>query len=134
MTANPASRPVPDAAQRFINLLCDFDVDGATAGLSEDAQLSISNHAYAIGRTRVRSALVRALGSAYSIRCEPAVVWMKRNIAIIEADIDCERVDRARVAFPVTVVLRFRDHLISDIRLLTYEPAVVGWFPVSRDL
>jgi hypothetical protein len=41
-------------------------------------------------------------------------------------------VDRAMVSFPVTVVLRFKDDLISDIRLLTYEPAVRNSFACLR--
>ena len=142
MTPEPSQYPftpastraaVPDAARRFIDRLCDFDVDEAAEGLCEDALLTIGGQSYAAGKTRVRSALVRALSLVYSIRCEPAVVWIRRNVAIIEADVDCERVDRARVAFPLTVTLRFRNHLISDIRLLTYEPAVTGWFAASRD-
>lgn len=125
-------RRVPDADRRFIERLCDFDVDGAAEGLSEDVRLTIGGQCHAVGKMRVRAAMVRALGSVYSVRCEPAVAWINRNVAIIEADVKCERLDRAMVAFPLTVVIRFRDHVISDIRLLTYEPALTGWFPALR--
>jgi SnoaL-like domain len=116
--------PFPEAARKLIEGLCNFDVDQVASGLSDDVRLSVSDAAYANGKPRVRNALIRALGLVYSIRCEPAVVWVKRDVAILEMDVACERVDRAMVSFPVTVVLRFKDELISDIRLLTYEPAV----------
>lgn len=125
MTAQEAST-VPEAARRFIDGVCNFDVDEVAAGLCENARLKVSNNTYATGRSGIRNAFIRALGSVYGIRCEPAVVWGEQEIAIIEADVECERLDRARVAFPLTLVLRFRDSLISDIGLLTYAPAIMG--------
>lgn len=125
---------IPQAARRLIDGLCSFDVDEAAAGLCEDARLSLSSGACAVGKARVRGALVRALGSVYSIRCEPAAVWIKRNVAIIEADVSCERTDRARISFPLTLVLRFRDQMIAEIRLLTYEPAMAGNFRTLREI
>lgn len=118
--------PIPDAARQFIDGICNFDIDQVAAGLADDARLSVTSEPYATGRTGVRSALVRVLGSVYSIRCEPAAVWVRPDIAIIEADVECERLDRSRLAFPLTVVLRFRDDLIAEIRLLTYAPALIG--------
>jgi hypothetical protein len=126
--AREGRAPYPEAVRRLIEGLCNFDVDQAATGLSEDVRLSVSEAACAHGKPRVRNALIRALGLVYSIQCEPAVVWMRRDVAILEMDMNCERVDRAVVSFPVTVVLRFKEHLISDIRLLTYEPAVRNSF------
>ena len=120
--------PFPEAARQLIEGLCNFDVDQVASGLSDDVRLSVSDAAYANGKPQVRNALIRALGLVYSIQCEPAVVWVKRDVAILEMDVNCERVDRAMVSFPVTVVLRFKEYLISDIRLLTYEPAVRNSF------
>ena len=119
---------LPDAVRRMIDGVCDFNVYQVTGGLSDDVRLSVSSAAWAHGKARVRHALVRALGLVYSIQCQPAVVWVKRDVAILEMDVNCERVDRAVVSFPVTVVLRFKERLISDIQLLTYEPAVRNSF------
>lgn len=82
----------------------------------------------AAGKAKIRKELMRAIAALNSIHCEPVVVWIKDNVSVIEADVICERLDGSRAAFPVTLILRFRDHLISDIRLFTYEPAVPGNF------
>jgi hypothetical protein len=131
-TANASPALLPDVAQRFIDGMCNFDVDQAVSLLCEDSRLSISSTQCAVGRVRVRQALVRALAAVYWVRCHTAAVWMRRDVTIIEADVDCERIDRARVAFPLTLILRFRGDLISDIRVWTYEPAVAGNFPMLR--
>ncbi len=120
---------IPQAAQRFLDGLCHFDIDEITSTLCQNACLSLSNGACVIGKPGIRTALVRAMGSIHSFGCVPAVVWKKRDVAIIEADVSCQRVDGARVEFPLTMILRFRDGLIMDIRLLTYEPAVSSNFP-----
>jgi hypothetical protein len=129
------ARPIltlPEAAQGFMDAVCNFDIEQVSAELCDDVRLSFGEELYAIGKLRVRNVFIRALGSIYSIHCEPAVVWMKRNVAIVEADVRCERLDRALVEFPLTVVLRFRDHRIAEIRLLTYEPALTGSLGVLR--
>ena len=125
MTAAQISTPLPEAARRLIDGMCGFDIDKVVGVLCDTARLSAGSETYA-GKPGVRKAVVQALGWFCSIRCEPAVVWMNRNVAVIEADIECERLDRAHIAFPLTMVLRFRDHLISEIRLVTYAPAFVG--------
>ncbi len=119
---------MPDAARRLLLGLTNYDADEATAGLSDGARLTVSTRGSVVGKSRVRRALWRALGSLYSIRLAPVAVWSERNLSIIEADIDCERHDRAHVAFPATLVLCFEDDLISEIRLSTYEPALAGNF------
>lgn len=119
---------IPEAARSLLRGLSNYDVEEVAAGLSEDARLTVSSRACLIGKSRVRRALLRALGSILSVHLEPVAVWMRRNLAIIEADVDCERCDRAHVRFPATLVLYFEDGLISEIRLSTYEPALVGNF------
>jgi hypothetical protein len=131
-TAYASGASYPEAARQLIEGLCNFDIDQVASGLSDDVRLTVSGAACANGKSRVRTALIRALGLIYSIQCEPAVVWMRRDVAILEMDVNCERVDRAQVAFPVTLVLRFKERLISDIRLLTYEPAVRNSFAGLR--
>ena len=119
---------VPDPAQRFLNSLSSLDVEQVTGMLCEDARLSTRRGIYAAGKARIRKELMRAISALTSIHCEPAVVWVKDDVSVIEADVICERVDGSRAAFPVTLILRFRDRLISDIRLFMYEPAVIGNF------
>ena len=128
------SPSAPETARRFIDALCNFDVELAASLLCDDSRLSLSTAPCALGKSKVRSAMIRALGAVYWIRCEPAAVWMRRNIAIIEADIECERTDRARVSFPATMILRFRGGLIWDIRVLTYAPVMIGSFPGLQGL
>ena len=129
-TIDPEVRqaPVPDPARRFLNSLSSLDVDQVTSLLCEDARLSTRRGILAAGKVRIRRELMRAIAALNSIHCEPVVVWIKDNVSVIEADVICERLDGSRAAFPVTLILRFRDHLISDIRLFTYEPAVPGNF------
>ncbi len=117
---------MPAAARKLFDGLWNADVEEVSAGLCDDALLTLSSRNYATGKPRVRRLLVRAFGAVYSIRCKPVVVWAQRSLAIIDADVDCERWDRVHVTFPATVVLRFRDELISEIRLSTYEPALMG--------
>lgn len=120
----------PEAVNGFIDGVCDFDIDRVSMELGEDVQLSIGGRLCAAGKARVRHALIRAMGSVYSIECVPAAVWVERNVAVIEADVLCLRLDGAQVGFPV--VLRFRDQLIFEIRVLTYEPAAGSNFRVLR--
>ncbi len=120
--------PVPDPAQRFLNTLSSLDADRVTELLCEDARLSTRRGLYAAGRAKIRRELMRWISSLDSIHCEPAVVYVKDDVSVIEADVTCERTDGSRAVFPVTLILRFRGHLISDIRLFTYEPAVIGNF------
>src|SRR5258706_13113536 len=120
--------PVPDPAQRFLNSLSSLDVDQVTGLLCEDVRLATRRGIYAEGKARIRKELMRGISVLASIHCEPAVVWVKDDVSVIEADVICERTDGSRAAFRVTLILRFRDRLVSDIRLFTYEPAVIGNF------
>src|SRR5258708_7707446 len=120
--------PVPDPTQRFLNTLSSLDADRGTELLCEDARLSTRRGLYATGRAEIRRALMRWISSLDSIHCEPAVIYVKDDVSVIEADVTCERTDGSQAAFPATLILRFRDHLISDIRLFTYEPAMIGNF------
>jgi len=117
-----------EQATRFLNSLCSLDADRVNEQLSEDARLSIRRRLLAAGKPKIIKALKRGISSLNWLHYEPAVIWMKGNVSVIEADVSCERLDGSRDTFPVTLILCFRDHLISDIRLFTYEPAVLGSF------
>jgi ketosteroid isomerase-like protein len=119
---------LPDPAKRFLNTLSSLDADRVAELLCEDARLSTRRGLHAAGKAKIRKELMRWISSLDSIHCEPAVVYVKDDVSVIEADVTCERTDGSRAAFPVTLILRFREHLISDIRLFTYEPAVIGNF------
>src|SRR3982074_1402137 len=82
-----------DPISRFIRSLCSLDADLVVEQLCEDARLWLASDLYATGRTRIRKALIRALSSLTILQCEPAVVWTKDSIGVIEADINCERSD-----------------------------------------
>ena len=47
---------------------------------------------------------------------------------LIELDVRCQRMDGLQISFPLTVVLRSEDRLISEIRVFTYEKGMVGNF------
>lgn len=129
MDSRPTSE-IPEAARRLFAGLCNYDVDEVSEGLCDDARLNLPSRNAVVGRSMVRRTLARILGFVHSIRLDPVVVWAERNLAVIEADVNCERLDSTRVIFPVTVVLCFRDGLISEIRFWTYEPAGAGLFGV----
>jgi|SRR5579872_3221528 len=118
----------PDPARRLLSSLSSLDVDEVAELLSDDARLSTRHGVIARGKSRIRKELMRAVSPLLSVHCEPAVVWAKDNVSVIEADVRCERLDGSCAAFPVTLILRFRDRLISEIRLFTYEPSVIGNF------
>ena len=117
-----------EPATRFLDSLCSLDADQVNEQLSEDARLTIRSGLLASGKPRIIKILKRCISSLNSVHYEPAAVWIKGNVSVIEADVSCERLDGSRTAFPVTLILCFRNHLISDIRLFTYEPAVLGSF------
>ncbi len=117
-----------DPATRFLESLCNLDADEVSGQLCDDARLSIRSALFAAGKPRIKKALKRGISSLNSVRCEPAAVWMKDNITVIEADVTCERLDGSSTLFPVTLILRFRNQLIEDIRLYTYEPAALSNF------
>ena len=123
-----ATIPVPDPVHRLLSLLSSLDADQIAGLLSEDARLHTSQGVVAVGRSRIRKELMRAISPLISIHCVPAVVWAKDNVSVIEADLRCERMDGSRVAFPVTLILCLRNLLICDIRLFTYEPSVISNF------
>lgn len=120
--------PLQDPVQDFLNTLSTLDVDRIADLLSHDVRLSTRKGLYAAGKAKIRRELMRWTATLESICCEPAVVYAKQEVNVIEADVICERLDGSRAAFPITLILRFRDRLISDIRLFTYEPAVIGNF------
>lgn len=62
VSARTQSSSYPDAARRLIDGLCNFDVDEVTSALNDDVRLSLSGAPHAQGRSRVRAALIRALG------------------------------------------------------------------------
>lgn len=117
-----------EPATRFLDSLCSLDADQVNDQLSEDARLSIDSRLFAYGRPRIMKTLKRGISSLSSLHYEPAVIWMKGDVSVIEADVSCERLDGSRAAFPVTLILCFRDRLVSQIRLFTYEPAVPSSF------
>jgi hypothetical protein len=118
----------PDPSTRFLESLCNLDADEVSGQLCDDARLSIRSGLFAAGKPRIKKALKRGISSLISIRYVPAAVWIQDNVSVIEADVTCERLDGSRTLFPVTLILRFRDHLIEDIRLYTYETAALGSF------
>ena len=123
---------LPDAAGRFLQGVCSLDIDLAASGLSAEARLSAGAGPLAIGKARIRRLLILATSRLESIRFDPAVVWFHRNLAIVEADLCCQRCDHARLDFPVTLTLYFRDNLIFDIHVHTYEAAVISVLGAMR--
>ncbi len=117
-----------DPATRFLESLSNLDAEEVSGQLCDDARLSIRSGLFAAGKPRIKKALKRGISSLNSIRCVPAAVWMKDNVGVIEADVTCERLDGSSTLFPVTLILRFRNQLIEDIRLYTYEPAALSNF------
>lgn len=120
--------PAADPALQFVDALCSLDADEAAAFLCEDAQLSIARGVLACGKARINKAFKRAIALLNQVQCRPAAVWFQGGVGIIEADVSCERLDGSRALFPITLVLFFRDHLVVDIRLFTYEPACARAF------
>lgn len=117
-----------EPATRFLDSLCSLDADQVNDQLSDDARLSIRSRVFAAGKPKIIKALKRGISSLNSLHYKPAAMWIQGNVSVIDADVSCERLDGSCAAFPVTLILCFRDHLISDIRLFTYEPAVLGSF------
>ena len=92
--------------------------------LCPDATLCINKDLCAAGKPKLRKALVRVMSGLTRLVCEPALIWAKGTVGVIEADIVCDRMDGARTAFPVTAVLCLRGRLIAQVHLFTYEPEV----------
>lgn len=113
-----------EAAAHFLHSLCSLDADVVARLLSEDARLSNRGCVLAVGRSRIARMLERAIASLSSLDCDPAAIWARGSVSVVEADVSCELLDGSRAAFPVTLILCFRDRLVSEIRLFTYEPAV----------
>ena len=113
-----------EPAARFLDSLCTLDADEVTGQLSEDARLSMRGGVFAAGRAKIARVLKGLIGSLSSLHCEPAVIWARGDVSVVDADVSCELLDGSRATFPVTLILRFRDHLVSEIRLFTYEPAL----------
>src|SRR5271166_5667864 len=124
----PLETQTTDLVRRFLDSVCNLEVDRVMSQLCQDVQLCITNDLCAIGRPKIRKALLRGMSSLISFGCEPALIWIKDSVGVIEADIVCERMDGSRAAFPLTVVLCLRDRLISQIHLSTYEPAILSSF------
>jgi hypothetical protein len=117
-----------DSATRFLDAVCSLDAERVTGQLCEDARLSISRDVFACGKPSISKALKRSICSLNAVRYNPAALWIRDNVSIIDADVTCERLDGGQTVFPLTVILIFRNQLISDIRVFTYEPAVIRSF------
>src|SRR5271166_2748137 len=102
-----------DIVTRFLDSVCSLEVDRVMGQLGRDVELFITNDIRAVGRPKIRKALLRAMSSLNTLACNPALVWTKDSVCVIEADIVCERMDGSQAAFPLTVVLCLRDLLIS---------------------
>lgn len=124
----PLQTLTTDIVRRFLDSVCNMEVDRVMGQLCQDVQLCITNDICAIGRPKIRRALLRGMSSLTSLGCKPALIWTKGSVGVIEADITCERMDGSRAAFPLTVVLCLRDRLVSQIHLSTYEPAILSSF------
>ncbi len=121
--------PTPtDAVTRFLDSLSSLDADQVLEQFAYDARVSTRGGLYAAGKTRIRKMLKRCISSILSFHCQPAAVWSRDGVSVIEVDVTCERLDGALAIFPVTLILRFHDRLISEVRFFTYEPASVGNF------
>lgn len=120
--------PDGESATRFLDSLCSLDADKVADQISEDARLSIHSRVMAAGRSKIVKALKRGISSLNSLEYKLAMIWAKGAVSVVEVDVSCERMDGSRASFPVTLILYFRDHMISDIHLYTYEPAVSSLF------
>jgi len=120
---------MPDAAAtRFLDAVCSLDAEQVTGHLCEDARLSISRDVFACGKPTISKALKRSICSLNAVRYQPAASWIRDNVSIIDADVTCERLDGSHTVFPLTLILVFRNQLISDIRVFTYQPAMIRSF------
>lgn len=118
----------PHPATRFLSSLCSLDAEELAGQFCDDARVSAAGGLLAAGKPAICRTLKRAISSLAALDCEPAVVWNRNAVSVVEADLMCERFDGARAAFPVTLILRFRNELIADARLFAYQPALIGNF------
>ena len=120
MTEHPATR--------FLSSLCSLDAEELARQFCEDARVSASGALLAAGKPAICKTLKRAICSLAALDCEPAFVWNRDAVSVVEANLTCERFDGSRAAFPITLILRFRNELIADARLFAYQPALIGNF------
>lgn len=118
----------PNPATRFLSSLCSLDADELARQFCDDARVSTSGGLLASGKPAIRKTLKRAISALAALDCEPAFVWNRDTVTVVEADLTCERFDGSRTAFPVTLILRFRDERIAEARLFAYQPALIGNF------
>jgi hypothetical protein len=126
------SKPVREcreyAAHRLATSLCDLDANEFANALSEDVRVYVGRERVSVGKRTVRMQLICAFTQIASVQLQTCAVWTSRAVAVIELNVKCERMDAVQFMFPLTAVLRFRDDLVSDIRLFTYEAGMIGKF------
>src|SRR5579884_4037727 len=108
----------------FLTSLCSLDAHLALSHFTVDAGISLGSTIIAAGTAKILKLLKRSMASYVSVHVQPAMIWTRYSVSVVEADVTCDLLDGSRATFPVTAILCFRDDLISDIRLFTYEPAV----------
>ena len=128
------SADVVETSRRLLDSVCAQDVELAIAQLSSDARLESRGTALIEGKPGIRRMLIRTLSLLESIRFVPAAIWAKGNVAIVEADVSCERLDGASMHFPLTLVLALRGSQVAVVRAFTYEPDCIRRFlsPLGR--
>jgi hypothetical protein len=128
MAARERQPALPHAAERFLDGLCGLDIDEAASNLDASIRLSAGFQRLAAGRIQVRSLLLRAMTAIDGLEYRMVATWVRRDVAILEADVRCTRADSALVQFPATVVFRFSGELIAEIKVWIYEPAIASAF------
>lgn len=112
------------AVTRFLYSLCSLDTDQMIDQFTRDARVTIGDSVLAAGTSQIMKLLKRSMASLVFLHVTPAMIWTRGNVSVIEADVNCELLDGSRASLPATLILCFRDKMISDVRLFTYEPAV----------
>lgn len=117
-----------DSATLFLDAVCSLDAERVAGQLCDDVRLSISRDVFACGKPTISKALKRSICSLNAVRYQPAALWVRDNVSILDADVTFERLDGSHTVFPLTLILVFRNQLVSDIRVFTYQPAVIRSF------
>lgn len=95
-----------------------LNVDNIIANFVEDGRFRFGNAEPAVGKEAIRDALVEFFSAISAMHHENVGLWLGDNSAVFEAEVTYTRQDGKTVTLPCASILRFRDNLIYDFRMV----------------
>ncbi len=95
-----------------------LDAETIAGHFAPDARFHFGNEPPAAGKAAIAEALSSFFSSIKGMHHQVVDTYIKENAAVFEADVTYARPDGSRVVLPCASILRFKEGLIEDFKML----------------